>query len=57
MFGFIPGVPKVKLDPNIVLVVFLPPLVYAAAFFANLTDIRQNLRASRWFRSVWCWRR
>ncbi|MBV9416121.1 MAG: Na+/H+ antiporter [Solirubrobacterales bacterium] len=44
IFGFIPGVPTVKLDPNIVLVVFLPILVYGAAFFANLGDIRQNLR-------------
>jgi monovalent cation/hydrogen antiporter len=43
-FGFIPGVPTVRLDPNVVLVVFLPILVYSAAFFANLGDIRQNLR-------------
>jgi monovalent cation/hydrogen antiporter len=45
LFGFIPGVPAVKLDPNVVLVVFLPPLVYGAAFFANLGDIRANLRS------------
>ena len=44
LFGFIPGLPAVKLDPNIVLVVFLPILVYSAAFFANLGDIRANLR-------------
>src|SRR6266540_1492236 len=44
LFGFIPGVPAVKLDPEVVLVVFLPPLVYGAAFFANLGDIRANLR-------------
>ena len=44
VFGFIPGVPAVKLDPNVVLVVFLPILVYSAAFFANLGDIRQSLR-------------
>jgi Na+/H+ antiporter len=44
VFGFIPGVPTVKLDPNVVLVVFLPILVYGAAFFANLGDIRRNLR-------------
>ena len=44
VFGFIPGLPAVKLDPNVVLVVFLPVLVYGAAFFANLGDIRQNLR-------------
>ena len=44
LFGFIPGIPTVKLDPNVVLVVFLPILVYSAAFFANLADIKSNLR-------------
>src|SRR6266536_293378 len=44
-FGFMPGLPEVKLDPNVVLVVFLPPLLYGAAFFANLGDIRRSLRA------------
>jgi monovalent cation/hydrogen antiporter len=43
-FGFIPGLPEIKLDPDVVLVVFLPPLLYGAAFFANLGDIRANLR-------------
>jgi monovalent cation/hydrogen antiporter len=44
LFGFIPGLPEVKLDPDVVLVIFLPPLLYGAAFFANLRDIRANLR-------------
>jgi Na+/H+ antiporter len=44
LFGFVPGVPTVRLDPNVVLVVFLPPLLYGSAFFANLGDIRRNLR-------------
>jgi len=44
LFGFVPGVPAVRLNPNVVLVVFLPPLVYGAAFFANLGDMRANLR-------------
>jgi monovalent cation/hydrogen antiporter len=42
--GFVPGIPTVKLDPNTVLVVFLPLLVYGSAFFANLGDIRANRR-------------
>ncbi len=45
LLGFVPGMPEVNLDPNVVLVVFLPLLVYGAAFFANLNDIRSNLRA------------
>src|SRR6266513_4168626 len=44
LVGFVPGMPKVKLDPEVVLVIFLPPLLYGAAFFANLGDIRANLR-------------
>ena len=42
--GFIPGLPDAELDPELVLVIFLPPLLYSAAFFANLHDLRRNLR-------------
>src|SRR5690349_2259072 len=45
LFGFIPGLPEVKLDPQVVLVVFLPPLVYGASVYANFNDFRANLRA------------
>ncbi len=45
LFGFVPGLPEVKLDPQVVLVVFLPPLVYGASIFANFNDFRANLRA------------
>src|SRR6266536_130942 len=44
-FGFVPGMPDVRLNPDVVLVVFLPPLLYGAAFFANLGDMRANVRA------------
>jgi monovalent cation/hydrogen antiporter len=44
LFGFVPGIPEVRLDPEVVLVVFLPPLLYGAAFFANLGHIRRSLR-------------
>jgi monovalent cation/hydrogen antiporter len=44
LFGFVPGLPEVKLNPQIVLVVFLPPLVYGAAFYANFSDFRAGLR-------------
>jgi CPA1 family monovalent cation:H+ antiporter len=42
--GFIPGVPDVQLDPDLVLVIVLPPLLYAAAFFSSLRELRDNLR-------------
>src|ERR671929_1137420 len=45
LFGFVPGVPEVRLDPQVVLVVFLPPLLYGASIFANFGDLRASLRA------------
>src|SRR5918912_1414109 len=45
MIGFIPGLPEVKLDSEVVLLVFLPPLLYGEAIFANFGDFRANLRA------------
>ena len=43
VLGFF-GLPDVELDPDLVLLIFLPPLLYAAAFFANLRDLRADLR-------------
>jgi CPA1 family monovalent cation:H+ antiporter len=42
--GFVPGLPHLVLPPEIVLVAFLPPLLYSAAFFTSLRDLRANLR-------------
>jgi Na+/H+ antiporter len=42
--GFVPGVPEVQLDPDIVLLLFLPFLLYGAAFFSSLRDLRANVR-------------
>ena len=44
VMGFIPGVPDVGMEPELVLVIFLPPLLYSAAFFASLRDIKYDLR-------------
>jgi monovalent cation/hydrogen antiporter len=43
--GFIPGLPAVELRPDIVFVVFLPPLLYVASIFAPLRDYKTNARA------------
>ena len=42
--GFVPGVPDVELEPELVLVIFLPPLLYSAAFFSDLRALRRDLR-------------
>ena len=41
--SFIPHLPEVKLDPNIVFYFFLPPLLYPAALFTSWRDFRRNL--------------
>lgn len=43
--SFTPGLPDLRLDPELVLVVLLPPLLYAAALGSSLIDIRENVRA------------
>jgi Na+/H+ antiporter len=42
--GAIPGLPHIELNPNLVLVLFLPPLLYSAGIFADLRALRANLR-------------
>lgn len=37
--GFVPGLPDVQLDPDLVLLLFLPPLLYGAAFFTSLREL------------------
>ena len=41
--GFVPGIPTLELPPDVVLVAVLPPLLYSAAFYTSLRDLRQNI--------------
>src|SRR5256885_17130050 len=41
--GFAPGIPTISLPPDVVLVAVLPPLLYSAAFYTSLRDLRQNI--------------
>jgi monovalent cation/hydrogen antiporter len=45
VLGFVPGMPVVELPPELVLVAFLPPLLYSAAFFSSPRDLRADARA------------
>src|SRR5580692_10058888 len=40
--SLIPQVPNIELSPDLVLVLFLPPLVYNAAFFSAPRETREN---------------
>jgi Na+/H+ antiporter len=42
--SFVPRVPVVHIDPDLVFLVFLPPVLWAAAYFTSLRDFRFNLR-------------
>lgn len=42
--ALIPGLPRLRLDPDLILVLFLPPLLYADAFDTSWIDFRRWLR-------------
>jgi monovalent cation/hydrogen antiporter len=44
LLAFGPGVPKVTMPPEVVLIGILPPLLYQAAYSTGLRELRQNLR-------------
>ena len=54
LFGFIPGLPEVKLDPQVVLVVFLPPLSTARRSTRTSTTSGPTCARSLSARSRWC---
>ena len=41
--AFVPGLPRIQLEPDLVLLVFLPPLLFAAAAESPIRDLRANL--------------
>jgi CPA1 family monovalent cation:H+ antiporter len=42
--GLVPGMPRIELAPDLVLVAILPPLLYGTAFFTSLRELRANVR-------------
>ncbi|HSM38689.1 MAG TPA: Na+/H+ antiporter [Candidatus Limnocylindrales bacterium] len=44
LLGLVPGLPRVELPPDIVFLVFLPPILFSAAFFTSPRDLRANAR-------------
>jgi NhaP-type Na+/H+ or K+/H+ antiporter len=44
VLGFVPGLPRVELHPEVVFLLFLPPLIYVSAIFTSWRDFRANLR-------------
>ena len=44
VLSLVPYLPHVAFDPELALLVFLPPLLYRAAYFTSWRDFRRNLR-------------
>jgi NhaP-type Na+/H+ or K+/H+ antiporter len=44
ILGLVPIVPRIGLPPDLILLIFLPPLLYSAAFFSSPRDLKANLR-------------
>ncbi|MBA8952386.1 Na+/H+ antiporter [Actinomadura namibiensis] len=44
LVSLVPGVPEFRLDPEFVLFVFLPPLLFSAAWQSSYYDLRENRR-------------
>ncbi len=44
LFSFVPGLPVVTLDPDLVFLIFLPPLLYSAAWNTSWKDFWQYKR-------------
>jgi monovalent cation/hydrogen antiporter len=43
LLGFIPGIPKIVLNPDVVFLVFLPPLLYSASWLTSWREFKYNL--------------
>jgi NhaP-type Na+/H+ or K+/H+ antiporter len=44
VLGFVPGLPRIELHPEVVFLLFLPPLLYVSAIFTSWRDFRADLR-------------
>ncbi len=44
LLALIPGLPHPELDPKIVLIGILPPLLYSTAFYTSVRELRRNFR-------------
>lgn len=43
VLGLVPGLPAFRVDPEVIFLIVLPPLLYIAAYFTPLQSLRANL--------------
>src|SRR2546427_8096651 len=44
LVAVVPGLPAVQFDPQLVFLIFIPPLLYRASLLASYRDVRTNFR-------------
>ena len=44
MLGFLPKLPQFPFDPQLILVIVLPPILYQAALLTSWNDFKANIR-------------
>ena len=44
LLGLVPGLPQVTLPPDLVFLLFLPPILFGAGYFTSIRDFKANLR-------------
>jgi CPA1 family monovalent cation:H+ antiporter len=42
LLAFVPGIPRIPLNPDVIFLIFLPPLLYGAAWNTSWQDFRRN---------------
>src|SRR6266536_5283709 len=43
LLGLVPGIPRIRIEPDLIFLLVLPPLLYIAAFFTPLPSLRANV--------------
>ena len=43
VLGFVPGIPRIPLNPDVIFLLVLPPLLYSAAWLTSWREFRYNL--------------
>lgn len=43
LVGLVPGVPSIRVDPELIFLLVLPPLLYIAAYFTTVGDLQTNV--------------
>src|SRR5215213_495952 len=44
VLSLVPALPSIELQPELVFLIFLPPLLYSSAFFSSSHDLKAQLR-------------